>query len=62
MALKLAQLQIQLNEKNKQISKMESTIDAVESEKSNLERKVLLNIVDFRCLKKEKRMKSPWLK
>ena len=62
MALKLAQLQIQLNEKNKQISKMESTIDTVESEKSNLERKVLPTIVDFRYSKKEKRMKSPWLK
>lgn len=40
MALKLAQLQIQLNEKNKQLKKMEDVVSCVEADKNNLVKKV----------------------
>jgi exonuclease VII small subunit len=40
MALKLAQLQLQLNDKNKQLSKLENMVSSVESEKLSLEKRV----------------------
>ena len=43
MALKLAQLQLQLNDRNKQLAKMEDKISLIESEKLDLEKRVFQN-------------------